>query len=281
MKRFNRFLLLVSILISFLSLKIYAQSLETKSFFSKSLDRDWRFNLYLPPEYDNGNCYSIIYLLHGSGGNETDWNPGIKLIDSLIINGVISPLIAVAPSSGTSWWVNGIENFESAFFNDLVPHIENTYQVYNQKNKRFIAGFSMGGYGALRYSLTHPDLFSVAILLSPALYDELPPPGSSARESGAFGKPFDENLWVQKNYPTILLKSNNDKEKVLLIITAGDDDWNHPEGTKYNIDWQANILFSKYNKELGAPAELRIYNGSHNWDLWQKALYESLLMLEN
>ncbi len=262
-------------------MKIYAQSLETKSFFSKSLDRDWHFNLYLPPGYDNENCYSIIYLLHGSGGNETDWNPGIKLIDSLIINGVISPIIAVAPSSGTSWWIDGLENFESAFFNDLIPYVENTYQVCNQRDKRFIAGFSMGGYGALRYSLTHPDLFSAAILLSPALYDELPPPESSARESGAFGKPFDENIWIQKNYPTILLKSNDDKEKVLLIITVGDDDWNHPEGINYNIDWQANLLFSKYNKELGGPAELRVYNGGHDWNLWLEAFSESLIFLEH
>ena len=46
----------------------------------------------------------------------------------------------------------------------------------------------MGGYGALRYSLAHPDLFGAAIVLSPAVYFPEPPSDSSTREFGAFGK---------------------------------------------------------------------------------------------
>ena len=46
----------------------------------------------------------------------------------------------------------------------------------------------MGGYGAIRYSLAHPDLFGASIVLSPAVYVPKPPSDSSTREFGAFGK---------------------------------------------------------------------------------------------
>ncbi len=261
---------------------LHSQDIKIESLKSEILKRDWRYSVYLPPCYSERNSFKIIYLLHGSGGDENDWNKGISLIDSLIKKNVIEPVITVSPSSGTSWWVNGKENFETAFFLELKPFIEKKYKVEKSREAIFIAGFSMGGYGALRYALIRPDLFSAAILLSPALYNNLPPENSSAIESGSFGNPFDKDLWISKNYNTILDSTRLKNYPVKLFIAAGDDDWNHPEGIQYNIDWQANLLYSKYHKELNYPAELRIYNGGHDWKLWERALLEALpLLLDN
>jgi enterochelin esterase-like enzyme len=220
-------------------------------------------------------------LLHGSGGNENDWNEGISLIDSLIKGSLIDPLIAISPSTGTSWWVNGKENYETAFFNDLKPYIEMNFKIDKLRSSTFIAGFSMGGYGVLRYALTHPNEFSNAIILSPALYNILPPKGSSAIESGSFGKPFNQDLWNEKNYPSLISSYALKNNPVNLFIVAGDDDWNHPEGVEYNIDWQVNLLYSIYNKQLNFPAELRIFDGGHDWELWKKGLKEALLFIFN
>jgi enterochelin esterase-like enzyme len=79
------------------------------------------------------------------------------------------------------------EPIESAFTKDLVTHVDTTYPTNPERNSRIVAGYSMGGYGALRYSLAHPELFGAAIVLSPAVYFPLPPPDSSTREFGAFG----------------------------------------------------------------------------------------------
>ena len=65
----------------------------------------------------------------------------------------------------------------------------------------------MGGYGAMRYALAHPELFGAAIVLSPAVYFPLPPRDSSTREFGAFGNGsvrFDEAIYQEKNYPATL-----------------------------------------------------------------------------
>lgn len=270
------------IILLFLSINsiLFSQKINTDSLYSNVLNRIWKYNLYLPQKYAESDSMKIIYLLHGSGGNENDWNQGITIIDSLIKDNIISQMIAVSPASGTSWWVDGIEPFERAFIDDLIPHIEKKYKVNRSRSGNYIAGFSMGGYGALRYALTYPNKFSFAILLSPALYDQLPPAGSSAIVSESFGKPFNTKIWTRKNYPNLLRSDILKANPVELFIVSGDDDWNHPEGIIYNIDWQVNLLYSKYHKELKYPAELRIFNGGHDWLLWTKGLIEALKFAE-
>ena len=76
---------------------------------------------------------------------------------------------------------------ETAFTVDLVGHVDATYRTLANRSGRGIAGYSMGGYGAMRYSLAHPELFGAAIVLSPAVYFPEPPADSSTREFGAFG----------------------------------------------------------------------------------------------
>lgn len=269
----------VFISISFNSI-LFSQIITTDSLFSSLLNRNWKFNVYLPPNYSDSDSIKIIYLLHGSGGDENDWNEGIILIDSLINDKLICQMIAVAPASGTSWWVDGNEPFEKAFFEELRPYIEKKYKVKRSRNGNYIAGFSMGGYGALRYALAYPNKFSIAILLSPAIYNKLPPDGSSAIKSGSFGRPFNAEVWIKRNYPNLLTSNLLKNNPVELFIVAGDDDWNHPEGTEYNIDWQVNLLYSKYHKELEYPAELRIINGGHDWSLWNKGLIDAMKLLK-
>ncbi|MCF7824122.1 MAG: esterase family protein [Candidatus Marinimicrobia bacterium] len=257
-----------------------AGSIKTDGIRSVVLKRNWDFHVYLPDGYDpsGDRTYPVIYCLHGSGGNEQDWDRAFPLLDTLISQGLIPPVIAVAPGSKTSWWVDGVEKFESAFFQDLVPYVEKNYRITGQKESRIITGFSMGGYGALRYALIHPELFGGAILLSPALYSELPPLGSSARSSGAFGKPFSEKNWQERNYPQIIDQYRSAQSPVTIFIAAGDDDWNEPEGSEYNMEYQTVILYQALNKKMANPSELRIVNGGHDWKLWLPLFKEGLIL---
>jgi len=137
----------------------------------------------------------------------------------------------------------------------------------------------MGGYGALRYALAHTGIFGASMILSAALYHDLPPKGSSARSSGAFGKPFDEERWVKRNYTSLLNTYFNNKEYVPLYIVTGDDDWNHEEDFSYNVEQQAVFLYGKLHKEGDSPAELRIVNGGHTTKVWKKSFVEGILYM--
>jgi len=244
-----------------------------KSFFSQKLNRDWTYKIYLPAKYqdDITSDYPVIYLLHGSDGDENSWDFIFPVIDSLINKNLIPPIIAIVPATGTSWWVDtSTEAYESAFTQDLIPEIEKQYRAIKERKGRGIAGYSMGGYGALRYALIYSELFGSAMILSAAIYHDLPPEGSSARTSGAFGRPFDDDLWRSKNYTTHLDNYFKNKIVVPLFIATGDDDWHHQEDFKYNVELQSVYLYGKLHKEGGSPAELRIINGGHTESVWKK-----------
>lgn len=212
--------------------------------------------------------YPVIILLHGSGGDESDWDIAYPSLDSLIERGDVAPVIAVAPASETSWWVDGVEPFEQAMFSDLIPALRRRFAIRDDRRAWVVAGFSMGGYGALRYALAHPETFGGAIALSPAVYAKQPPNGSSARSSGVFGKPFDPALWASLNYPAVLSSYLAKQLPVHVFLAAGDDEWNHPEGPEFNVEVQVAHLYNLLNKQHGISAELRIADGSHDWALW-------------
>jgi len=263
----------------FLSSPSLAQSgsLFVKSFFSQQLSRDWNYKIYLPVGYEDNSIlnYPVIYLLHGTEGDENSWDFIFPVIDSLINTNQIPPLIAVVPATGTSWWVDTpSDKFESAFFENLIPEIDKQYHTNANRSGRGIVGYSMGGYGALRYALVYSELFGSAMILSAAIYHDLPPKDSSARSSGAFGSPFDEDLWKSKNYTTQLEKYLQTEIYVPLFIATGDDDWHHQEDFSFNVEQQAVYLYGKLNKEGGSPAELRIVNGGHSEEVWKKSFIE-------
>jgi len=86
----------------------------------------------------------------------------VKLLDKLIKNKSIPAIIIVMPDGFTdSWYVDSlVYQMESAIIDDLIPYIESKYSI--DKNIRYIAGLSMGGYGALRFVLLYPDYFKGA-----------------------------------------------------------------------------------------------------------------------
>ena len=123
----------------------------------------------------------MLYLLHGRGDSKSAWVQMQGTLDELIANGDIPPTIAIMPdapwSSRASYYVDSAYRgadpgrpVETAFTQDLIAHVDSTYRTVASRNGRGVAGYSMGGYGAIRYSLAHPDLFGAAIVLSPAVY---------------------------------------------------------------------------------------------------------------
>jgi len=121
--------------------------------------------IYLPPGYSKSNKYSVMYLLHGIGGQETDWTTGggnaNVIADNLIAANKIKPSIIVMPNcnaagSGIS---DGYENLTKDLINSLMPYIEKNYPVYTDRLHRAISGLSMGGGQSFNIGLTNLNLF--------------------------------------------------------------------------------------------------------------------------
>jgi enterochelin esterase-like enzyme len=256
-----------------------AGSLFTTQMNSQTLGRAWRYSVYLPTGYQSsGLRYPVLYLLHGRGDSETSWATGGKIkptLDRLIASGDIPPTIAIMPSAGSSWYVDSAEEkMETAIIKELIPAVDGAYRTIQDRQGRAVVGYSMGGYGAIRYALAYPELFGAATLLSAALYDADPPEDSSAREFPAFGSPFNLATWTERNYPKMLESFLPKKLSLPIFIAAGDDEYIN---TRYrdNAEVQATELYARLRK-AGQRAQLRILNGGHDWNVWAPAYVEGL-----
>lgn len=267
-----RSLLLAALALAF-SLPTAASVVLGREFDSQALQRKWTYAIYVPDGYDASALrYPVLYLLHGHNGGLYDWvNLGHiqQTADAMIARGDMPPAIIVMPDAGSSWFVDRKEKMETAVIQDLVADVQRSFRVIDARNGRLVAGLSMGGYGALRFVMKYPDMFAAAALLSPAIYDPEPPQGSGARRAGVFGATeFDPQVWKELNYPALWDAFLARKIAVPMYINSGDDD-------DYFIEAEATRLYSLLRKN-GQPAELRIVDGAHRWQVWESTIGDAM-----
>lgn len=273
----RRFLaMLLALVVLTTTLPVFASGIVTREMSSPALQRKWSYAVYLPSGYESSNLrYPVLYLLHGNAGGLFDWANAGRIqptVDALIASGQIPPAIIIMPDAGTTWFVDRKEQMETAFISDLIPDVEKSFRTVTARNGRFVGGLSMGGFGAMRFALKYPEMFGAAALLSPAIYDPVPPDNSGARRVGIFGSPdFDAEIWKSLNYPALWAAYLAKKTPVPMYINAGDDD-------DFFIESEATKFYSllRRNKQ---PAELRIVNGAHTWVVWESTIGDALQYL--
>jgi len=135
--------------------------------------------VYLPPGYDESSAqrYPVIYFLPNpfeqSYRFDFDHRDAQGLFDRAIANGVIKKFILVAvdmnSALGTSWYVNSsvTGNWEDFMVKELVPYIDANFKTLPNRDSRGIAGIFIGGYGAIRFGMRHPDVFGSVYAMHP------------------------------------------------------------------------------------------------------------------
>ncbi|MCP5524666.1 MAG: endo-1,4-beta-xylanase [Verrucomicrobiales bacterium] len=140
---------------------------------SKSVGTTRKMNVYTPPGYSTDRKYPVLYLLHGIGGDETEWQrfatPNL-LLDNLIADGKAMPMIIVMPNGRARQNDRAEGNvfasapafaaFEKDLLDDVIPTIESRYSVQADREHRGLAGLSMGGGQSLNFGLGHLDAFA-------------------------------------------------------------------------------------------------------------------------
>jgi enterochelin esterase-like enzyme len=140
--------------------------LETVEYDSKTLGAKRKLVIYLPPDYSKDTKYPVFYLLHGAGGNETNWTRAGRanvILDNLYADKKIVPMIVVMPNGSMQrrGQPRGSRNaFENELLKDIIPAVESRYPVLADAEHRAIAGLSMGGGQSLGVGLKHLDKFA-------------------------------------------------------------------------------------------------------------------------
>ena len=140
---------------------------------SKTVGAQRKMQVYTPPGYANDKKYPVLYLLHGIGGDETEWQRFVHpevLLDNLIADGKALPMIVVMPNGRAQKNDRAEGNifaaapafatFERDLLDDVIPAIESRYSTFPDCDNRALAGLSMGGGQSLNFGLTHLDTFA-------------------------------------------------------------------------------------------------------------------------
>ncbi len=147
--------------------------LEMIEYDSKTVGTKRKLNVYTPPGYSKEKKYPVLYLLHGIGGDETEWarfaSPDV-LMDNLVADGKAQPMIIVMPNGRAQKNDRAEGNvfaaapafavFERDLLDDVIPFIEARYSTAHDREQRALAGLSMGGGQSLNFGLGNLDKFA-------------------------------------------------------------------------------------------------------------------------
>jgi enterochelin esterase-like enzyme len=204
-----------------------------------------QYLIYLPPCYDAQTelRYPVLYLLHGQTYTDDQWVRlgAASLADELILAGEAPPFIIVFPDD-RYWNLPPGPEFGERLINALIPYIDKTYRTLDDREHRALGGLSRGGGWTVRLGLTHPELFGMLGLHSPAVF------------TSDAGQIED---WVKAIPPNQALR---------IWLDVGD----HDQELGYAR------LFSDILARYGTVLEFHVYSGDHSEVYWGRHVEEYL-----
>jgi S-formylglutathione hydrolase FrmB len=178
------------------------------------------FSVFLPPAYRKGERrFPVVYFLHGLFNDHTSWTVGHEgdipaLLDELMSRGSLPQMILVHPNGARSFYTDyrdGSLRYETMIVEELPPYVESRYRVA-PGNQRAIAGTSMGGYGALKIAMRHPERYRAVAAHSPIVFPVKNPLDAPAAARGSrqfqfvagvfaaiYGDPLDQKYFDENN----------------------------------------------------------------------------------
>ncbi len=262
----------------------FVRLLENQSIHSTVLNRDMRYAVLLPKEYENSTTsFPVVFLLHGYGETETGWYKYGNFpyyLDQFEAETV--PMIYVMPQGFNSYYVNkynGNYPYMDFFVEELVPAIDSLYRTFPDAQSRAVMGYSMGGYGAMILPMKNPDVFKTSVVLSMSFrtdeqYLAEPQNVFNSQWGAIFGGSGTSGTARLTNYfkeysPFHFLGTAGDSsfQGLNLFIDCGDDE------ETLSV---TNDAFHDTLRSLNIKHEYRMRNGAHTWSYWHSALPEAL-----
>ncbi len=234
-------------------------SLHGMWYHSNGIGTDRRLNVYTPAGYETSSYrrYPVLYLLHGSGGDENEWvgfGRACQILDNLIAQGRAEPMIIVMPNGHADMQAAPGESplgyYKPFHFKDpeqkyvrnfmeIVNFVDSNFRTIASKEGRAIAGLSMGGGHAVCISTMYRNKFNYIGVFSS-------------------GIPADDAAMKQS-----LIDQKNDGV-ALYWIGIGDQDFvkTYSDNLRKTLD------------EIGQPYTYRQSGGGHVWNCWRLYLSE-------
>jgi len=237
------------------------------TFKSPALNGRGDFSLFLPPSHEKSHSLPLVILLHGVYGSHWAWpfkagahNTALRLLDEKII----APMVLAMPSDGL--WGDGSgylphqsKNYEKWIVDDTINCVQEVCACVDKDSPLFIAGLSMGGYGALRIGAKYHNRFK----------------GISAHSSITN---FDQLALFVEEPLSEYQQTNQEESSVLYWILK-----NKAVLPALRFDCGETDRLIEHNRQLHAALDKHqvkhIYEefpGGHEWSYWEDHLKDSL-----
>jgi len=269
----------IAVIACLLALPLAAQNkgmavdtVESKSFVSTALAREMPYEVVLPAGYSGSQeRYPVLYLLHGWQGDETNF----VSLTHLVEDASAYKLIVVTPRAENSWYVNSATRAEARYadyvFQDLIAEVDAHYRTIASPHARAIAGISMGGYGAMLFSLRHPGAFAFAASISGAFA------GPSGIESVMPQlKPSTDDAFGVAGSTT---RTQNDVDTLIGAVDRTEQPYFFLECGASDPLLSSNRRVVEELSSHGFAYEYHELPGAHTWPFWEAALPTTLKVL--
>lgn len=211
---------------------------------------------------------STLYLLHGLSDDHSIWHRRssveryVETCDTVV----------VMPNGGRGFYTNGDagSKWGDAIGPELITKVEEWFSVSRRSDKRFVAGLSMGGYGALRLALANPGVYGHAASMSGALMigsQAVDNPLRSSQYQDEMRRIFGDNP-IGSHHDLLHLAHRCSVMNQLpnLWMDCGTSDFLYED----------NKLFHTKISEMGIPVKFTINTGAHDWQYWNRVLPDVL-----
>lgn len=288
-------------------------NLFTVDFQSYSLHKQTTVQVLCPQEVDRASRFPSLLLLHGMTDDQTGW-----IRHSLVENYAQKQGVClVIPNADLSFYTDMAYGGDYLTFlaEELPDFLENYFPMVNMRKNRFVAGNSMGGYGAFLLAMRYPQIFSAAFSLSgPMKISWIYRILSDKKLAEVFVSGDTDKLELtvrqiaaDERIPDILINSLLESGDLTRIFKGifGDgkssldgSDIDLPELVKrkeflakpvdlyaycgkQDYHYESNLLFSEIVRPLGINYQLQTGKGGHDWDYWNGQLPELFEIIGN
>lgn len=254
-----------------LSISVFASKVDTLIVHSTIMDKDIKNVVIIPEGYQkSGMSYSVVYLLHGAGGNHKAWLSKAAEIKKYAD---LYQVILVCPDGDkTSWYfdspVDEKMQYETYVSKELISKIDTEYNTIPNAKNRAITGYSMGGHGALYLGIKHPEVFGAMASMSGGV-DIRPFPlrWNIAKRLGEYSG--NKENWENNTVINLVYLLNGKDQKIL--FDCGVDDF----------FYDANVRLHKKLLERNISHDYIERPGGHTNKYWKNSIKYHLLFFND
>jgi S-formylglutathione hydrolase FrmB len=211
-----------------------------------------------------------LYLLHGLSDDDSMWVRQTSIERYASARG----LAVVMPQVHRSYYSDEVHGGAYwSFLSDELPRVvERVFNIPSSRDRSFVAGLSMGGYGAMKWALRYPERFAAAASLSGALgLAARTRPGPGSLDAGLWDRIFD-NRSIDGGADDVLALLQpvaNLPDAPALYVCCGVDDPLFYE----------NETFVRVADEMQIPVRVEFGPGAHTWDYWDREIEKVIAWL--